>query len=376
MSLSFKQNLIRNLFNIPGWRTNRKIVVIESDDWGSIRVPSREVYLKLLKKGIRVDLFPYNRYDSLESETDLISLFEVLSVFRDKSGNFPIFTMNMIVANPDFDKIRQADFKEYFYEPFTKTYTSYPEHSRSLLILKDGFEKRLIKPQFHGREHINVNRWMNGLKNENAIMRLAFEYRMFDLSTDYNLSEHSFIGAFNFCNSDELSKQKQILIEGTKLFENIFGYKSQAFIAPYYIWSSTLNETLKNCGIETIQGNYLQLEPKGVYGLYNKRFHFTGQVNQQMQRFTVRNVVFEPAEDTNKDCVGETISKISNSFFWKKPAIISSHRMNYIGFIDKTNRTHNLSLLTLLLRQIIHRWPDVEFMSSDELGKVIAEDQS
>ena len=31
------------LINIPGWRTNRHIVVIESDDWGSIRMPSCEV---------------------------------------------------------------------------------------------------------------------------------------------------------------------------------------------------------------------------------------------------------------------------------------------------------------------------------------------
>ncbi|NTW32234.1 MAG: hypothetical protein HGB12_06370 [Bacteroidetes bacterium] len=30
--------------NIPGWRTDRKILVIESDDWGSIRMPSKETY--------------------------------------------------------------------------------------------------------------------------------------------------------------------------------------------------------------------------------------------------------------------------------------------------------------------------------------------
>ena len=38
-----------------GWKTDRKIVVIESDDWGSIRMPRREVYEMSLKKGYRVD---------------------------------------------------------------------------------------------------------------------------------------------------------------------------------------------------------------------------------------------------------------------------------------------------------------------------------
>ncbi len=34
--MSLKQTITHNLLNIPGWHTNRKIVVIESDDWASI----------------------------------------------------------------------------------------------------------------------------------------------------------------------------------------------------------------------------------------------------------------------------------------------------------------------------------------------------
>jgi hypothetical protein len=43
-----KHDLIRNLSNIPGWRTNRKIVVIESDDWGAICMASKEISDMLL----------------------------------------------------------------------------------------------------------------------------------------------------------------------------------------------------------------------------------------------------------------------------------------------------------------------------------------
>ena len=57
--------------NIQGWKTNRKIIVIESDDWGSIRMPSKEVYNKSINNGYKVDLNPYERYDSLASEEDL-----------------------------------------------------------------------------------------------------------------------------------------------------------------------------------------------------------------------------------------------------------------------------------------------------------------
>ena len=68
----------KELYNIPGWHTKRHLVVIESDDWGSIRMPSREVYDEFLRRGIRVDRDPYCRYDRLESREDMSRLFEVL----------------------------------------------------------------------------------------------------------------------------------------------------------------------------------------------------------------------------------------------------------------------------------------------------------
>lgn len=69
--MSFKQIITHNLLNIPGWRTKRKIVVIESDDWGAIRMPSRATYNKLLLEGYRVDKNCYEKYDSLATEKDL-----------------------------------------------------------------------------------------------------------------------------------------------------------------------------------------------------------------------------------------------------------------------------------------------------------------
>ena len=108
-----KKNIKQNLINIPGWRTDRKIVVFESDDWGSIRMPSIASYQNLLKNGIRVDLCPYNRFDNLASKKDLHLLFSILNNYSDINGNHPVFTANTIVANPDFVKIRQNNFEEY-----------------------------------------------------------------------------------------------------------------------------------------------------------------------------------------------------------------------------------------------------------------------
>jgi hypothetical protein len=48
--------------------------------------------------------------------------------------------------------------------------------------------------------------------------------------------------------------------------------------------------------------------------------------------------------------------------------------LNFIGNIVESNRTKNLKLFTNLLNEILYRWPEVEFMTSDKLGKLILED--
>ena len=58
-------------------------------------------------------------------------------------------------------------------------------------------------------------------------------------------------------------------------------------------------------------------------------------------------------------------------FFWNKPAIICTHRLNYVGYLDNGNRDNNLILLELLLSKIKKKWPNVEFMSSNELLELI-----
>lgn len=172
----------QNLFNIPGWHTNRKIIVIESDDWGSIRMPSKKVYRDLLKEGIRVDLCPYNKFDNLASSIDLETLFNTLTSFKDSKGNHPIITANTNVANPDFNKIDVNNYEEYYYEPFTKTLEHYYENDNVFEYWKKGMHDKLFYPQLHGREHVNPIIWMNLLRNNHIEIKKAFNLRTFGLS--------------------------------------------------------------------------------------------------------------------------------------------------------------------------------------------------
>jgi hypothetical protein len=370
--MAIPRNLIRYISNIPGWHTQRKILVIESDDWGSIRMPSRHVYEQLLENGIRVDRFSFNRYDSLEGEKDITLLCEVLSSVRDKNGNPAIITTNTIVANPDFEKIKASDFQQYYYEPFTETLKRYPEHVRSFYVLKKGIEAGVLRPQFHGREHLNVARWLKALRNNTGKVRLALDFQLFDLSESLDITENSFMEALNFETIEELAFQRQSIIEGTQLFENIFGFRSKTFIAPCYTWSQKLNQTLLENGIEAFQGNWFQFEPLlGQRHKFKRILHYIGEKNKLGQIYMVRNASFEPSENPGSDYLDSVLSRIEQAFKCRKPAILGSHRLNYIGFIDPANSERNLDMLDRLLKKILIRWPDIEFLSSDKLADII-----
>ena len=358
----------RNLINIPGWKTNRKIVVIESDDWGSIRMPSKEVYLEFISKGFNISGSNYNRLDTLETNDDLVMLFETLLSHKDSIGNFPVITANCVVGNPDFKRIRQSGFSEYFYEPVTETLDRYPGRDKVEFYWKQGNAAGIFHPQFHGREHLNVIRWMEALRKRTPEIMYTFDRETtFSGDGDYNFME-----ALDYNSPDDLVKMKESLAEGMDLFEKIFGYKSKSFIPPCYTWDSEVEEILHNKGVRYIQGVMIQATPTGAFGNYKKKYHFLGKKNVYGQYYLIRNCFFEPSLTIKPDPVGECLSRIKTAFMWKKPAVISTHRINFMGELNEKNRSDNIKLLNDLLTSIIKNWPDVEFMTSNQLGDLIA----
>lgn len=367
----------KELYNIPGWHTRRHIVVIESDDWGSIRMPSRAIYDEFLKKGIRVDRDPYCRYDCLECRKDLSDLFEVLCSVKDKDGHPAIMTTNAVMANPVFDKIKNADFKEYHYEPFYETYHRYPLHEGTSEIWPEGIDKGVIFPQLHGREHLNVRKWLRILQKGESVTRTAFDLGTFGLTQEVDKSiKEYYMGAFNSGLNEDIEYYNILLKEAMDMFVNFFGFRSESFIATTYEWSPKIEPTLKKLGVKYLQGMVCQKIPldddttvkyvwRGFQGSKTK----TGLVR------LMRNCYFEPSLKPNYDFVDDCLNRIQIAFRWGKAANICSHRVNYIGSIDKGNTSKNLPELLRLLKEIVKRWPDVEFVSSDQLGRIITRNE-
>lgn len=366
-----KSTITHNLLNIPGWHSNRHILVIESDDWGSVRMPSREVYEEFLKKGVRVDKDPYCRYDNLATAEDLEALFEVLDSVKDKNGHPAVLTANSVVANPVFEKIKESGFHEYYYEPFTETLKKNPAHDGAWELWQQGMRAGVFHPQLHGREHLNVKKWLRTLQAGDEVTKLAFDLGTFGLTSAVDARiKKNYMGAFNSGLDEDMPEYDAIITEGQQLFEQLFGYKSESFIATTYTWNPKIEPILYCNGVKYLQGMVHQHIPLDDDTTFSwKKNNYTGRKSPAGLTYITRNCYFEPSHFSTayQDC----LNRIKIAFRWNKPAIISMHRLNVIGSIEESNRTKNLSDLRMLLQTIIKHYPDVEFMSTDQLGNVI-----
>lgn len=359
--------------NIPGWKNQRKIVVIESDDWGSIRMSSRTAYTRLLNAGLNLnggDGLRYSLYDSIESASDLEPLYDILYSNRDYKNTPAVITANCVVANPDFNKIRESSFQEYFYEPVTETLKKHKGCDTTFKLWKDGIYNNIFIPQFHGREHLNIPVWMNALKSGDYETILAFNEGIWSfIPKYYSETKIEYEAAFQLSEFSDIKDHEKIIKVGLDLFEKLFGYRATYFVPPNGCINNKLNSTCFINGIKYRSTSKIQRE--SIKNNKNrKRIHWLGEKDTSGIRYIIRNCVFEPSKP-GKDWVDRCLTNIKIAFDYCKPAIITTHRVNFIGVHDVSNRDKGLRELNKLLKTILSTWPDVEFMTSSQLGDLM-----
>ncbi|PTM04693.1 MAG: hypothetical protein DA405_06460 [Bacteroidetes bacterium] len=364
--MRYLNNIKYAAMNLPGWHTQRKLLVIHSDDWGSIRVPSDRVQAHLANNPMIDAANAYAHFDTLATAEDLEALFDTLRKVKDKNGNSAVLTANCLVANPNFEKIKDSNFRDYFFEPLEETFTRYKQEA-SLKLWREGQDEGLFIPQFHGREHVNVSLWMQALQNNHRGVMEAFNAGVFGLNFKaLHRRRENFQSAWDYENSEQSSVVLNSLIEGLEMFKNRFGFASTTAIAPAYIWSLEQEEELKKLGVSQMQGRHIQGIPQGE----GKEIKNHSRLFHQPKFLQLRNVFFEPSLQPKKDSVTDAFKRINLAFALNKPAVVGSHRINFIGARSVENRNKSLKLLEVLLQALVKRWPNIEFIHAAQLLEI------
>lgn len=365
------RNLVRdNVKNLRGWRTSRKLVAFAVDDYANVRVASRQARQRLIDAGLSLSS-QMDRHDALESRQDLHALFDVLDSVRDGRGRPAKFTAYALSANPDFARIR-ADGQHYYCESVPATFarleveqpTSY---QGAWALWQEGMARGLLKPQFHGREHLNVEMLEHKLRSGAPDLLANIEQdSLAGITDDPVMPGVSFTHAFGLYDDAALPAHREILADGLNRFEQVWGFRSKTFTPPAQKLHPSLYETAESGGVVSIDKPFRCSRALGD-GTYRREVNRGGRQRGQNHVTVVRNIVFEPGKDMGFDPVERAVQQVAAAFRWRKPAIISSHRVNFCGHLDEANRTHGLEALRKLLEKITARWPEVEFVSVDEL---------
>lgn len=373
--MSIKADFSRLLKNLPGKKTHRRIVCIYIDDYGSIRVKDKKAYQTLKDAGIPMDSSRYAKFDTLASTEDLQMMFEVLTSVKDFQGNYACFTPFVNIANPDFDKIRESGFVQYYREPFTETLKRYGASYEGVYELwKQGIAEHIFHPEYHGTEHINVKCFMEALQNGHRTTTLAFDNESVAvpmLPHDMPLKHDT--TPFYIEKAVENEALKEDIQNGLVMFDQLLGYRPRQFTPGAGVYSPALHSVLKEEGIDYINVQRYYSYPLGD-GKFTKKLLYNGKMNEVGQRYVVRNCVFEPYLDNcsrNDGAVDGCLKNIEAAFRMHAPAIVSTHRVNFVGGLEVAHRDDSLNQLKELLTKIVKLWPDVEFMDGTQMCDLV-----
>lgn len=366
----FKRILLSNIKNIGKRITIRKLVIFESDDWGSNRIASPGEFKKLVEKGILAGkISHYDKNDTIARAKDLELLFETLNSVKDKNNHPAVFSPFVNPSNPDFERIRQNGFQQYFPENFSATLENSGERREVISLWKQGINAGIFIPAFHGREHLCVPLWMKYLQEKDGIVRKAFDCRFYSVPLNTLPTEaRAFRPALYFTDPTQIPLLKDSITEGIGQMKELFGISPKVFCPPNGISHPVFDEISSQAGIRSIITNRFRSEPDGEGGCRPRHYGYASK-NEWGQRYYYRNCCFEPTYSHNS--VDTCLMQLEAAFRWYKPAIITSHRVNYIGTINPENREKGLKQLKILLTNIVNKWPDVEFISSDDFSDIL-----
>lgn len=373
MSLqSIKYNILLHLKNIPAPSAGKKIVIIESDDHGSIRMPNTTVHNKLKSAGFASMDSKYNLYDTLEEREDLEQLFDTLRSVKDVNGRAAVFCPFVNVANPDFEKIKASGYSQYFYEPFTATLERYGRDPKTMEIWRQGMEEGIFMPEYHGREHVSVQPWLQKLQEGNKQLLMAFDYGFVSVAGVPGIHSYAeeFRPEFYFTNDAQKPFLHQSIIEGVQLFEKLFGYTPSSFMPSNSVFHPDFEGTVYKAGIPLLNVWHKSLRPAAGGALAFSNYTNKQKIKKGVLNYYIRNCGFEPT-DEKYTSPAITLKQVEAAFRLGKAAIICTHRANFTGALHAGNRKKGLEQLGLLLKEIIKRWPDTEFMSTKDFTQLL-----
>lgn len=325
-------------------KIKKKIVIIESDDWGMERAKD-EASLNKIKQKYGKEKISRWTTDALETVDDMNIIFDLFDNYKNKFMQKPILTANFITHNIDYSSTQKLAFK-----PISEGFNFV--NNEIFDKYKEGIEKKYFKPQLHGYSHFDTK-----LLEEDFVTQNFQD----DLNCGFATARSTIKGHLSLYRAECFDTNFAINFKiASEIFHKTFGYYSQTFIPPNYMYSDKWNKFLHKIHIETLQSASHFLDKSGNNSLV-PYFRFKNKIIH-----SARNARLDPHQDYNylsENC----INQIESAFLYEMPAIIDIHRVNFSGKYLPQIRQKTIEELDKVLSYLYKNHPEIIFISSDEL---------
>ena len=329
------------------WRRLRA-VVLQSDDWGLCAwVPDDRAHRALANQpafrttaGLR-----YGR-STLESADDVRLLAAELLTWRGGDGFPPVWQANTILANPDYAQLRpplfELDELPLCLHPDLPARWARPGLWEALRLAEaDG----VWWAELHGLHHLPESAWLGALRRGENDARRAHEQacpigRAVEASGEYDGSEPHEVRARN-------------IRRAVREFRMLFGRAPTSFCPPDHRFDDWFEREAATVGLTTLQGKAEQAG-RGWPPLRRRWLGFRFPHHEGTRFYTPPRIAFEPegvAHPKTPRGLDAAMRNVREAWARGRPAMVSSHRMNY-AHLDPGHAEASREALRELLRRL------------------------
>jgi hypothetical protein len=311
------------------------VMIIESDDWGAGPV---EVQAAALNQ-----------------------LVDVLARYQDLAGHHPVMTLAVVLAVPDGPAIRRDG--QYHRRLLDDTIFAPVRQA-----IDRGRAVGVFALQLHGLEHYwpaslmastdpAVRSWLTGeLPGTSEKLPAHLQSRWVDASV---LPSRPL----------DPSTVEAAVKEEVSLYQCLFGETPRVAVPPTFVWTEDVERAWARAGVEFVVTPGLRSACRNARGLPDcDSGPFCNNQPGLGVTYLVRDDYFEPERNHRAE---RGLAALAHKWAQRRACLLETHRSNFIG--DDASVALNLAEVDRLYALALERYPDLRFVSTEALGRVLQE---
>ncbi len=311
------------------------VLIIESDDWGA---------------------------GPLTQTTALTRIAERLRKFRDSDGQHPVMTLGLVLALPDFSRLREmasaSDQLTYYRQTLAM-----PRYESLCQTIKQGQSEQVFFLQLHGMEHYWPPALLAASRSNRAVKQWLYAGQDHCTESLPSALQSRWVHASSLpSRAITVAEIEAAVAEEVSVFAEIFNQAPHIVVPPTFVWTEAVERAWVAQGVDIIvTPGQRHVGRDSTGGMVSDQLNlFNTQKSASGAGYMVRNDYFEPTLGHEIDT---TLMAIQHKHELGRPTLLETHRFNFLG----EQADDALDKLSTLLEQTLQRFPTVRFMSTEQL---------